>query len=227
MKVFLLSLALLIPALHLQAEGTFYRYLQDAASQDDAEAQCILGLVCRDGWSGTIKPGSIVAKWRELAKEMHDERPELLLRVLAKESVPVLRDEAKAIAWLGSAAGHGDNYAQVILGDMLLEGDGVTANWLGGTEWMKKSADAGFAPAQFRLGLIYMVGDASLPMDQIESLAWFIVAAASGSKPAQEYRDERTQLLGREIARLAIKRSGMLSSRNDGKKHPAPDLASN
>jgi TPR repeat protein len=210
MKVILLSLALLAPALPVQGEGPFSRYLLASANQGEAESQFILGLAYRDGWEGTIKSGSTAAKWRDLAAELGDQRPSLVFGLLQKEEDRIMKDGAEAVRWLSVAAGQGDDYARVILGDMLLEGDGVPADWRGGTEWIRKSANAGFAPAQFRLGLIYMVGDESTPRNEIEALAWFIVAAESGSKTAQAYRDERTQLLGRDVARLAIKRSRTL-----------------
>jgi len=215
MKVFLLSLALLAPALPGRAEGSFFRYLLQSADHGEAESLFVLGVAQRDGWDGTIKSGSIAAKWCDLAAELGDQRPSLVLGLLQKEGDRVMKDEAKAVRWLSLAASRGDNYARVILGDMLLEGDGVPADWHNGMELIKKSAAAGFAPAQFRLGLIYLVGDQSTPKNEIDALAWFIVAAEGGSKPAEEFRDERTQQLGREVARLAIKRSRALLAKSD------------
>lgn len=216
MKVLLLSLALLVPALPGQAEGFFMRYLRETAGQGEAESQFILGLAYSDGWDGTIKAGSTAAKWRELAAELGDLRPLLVTGLLRKEKARVEPDQAKALQWLTSAAERGDNYAQVILGDKLLEGDGVPADWLRGAGWIKNAATAGFAPAQLRMGVIYLVGGASTPKDEIEALAWFILAAESGSKIAQEFRDERTLSLGREVARLAIKRSRTILAPNEG-----------
>ena len=207
MKVLLLSLALLTPVLPVQAEVSFIRYLQESASQGEAESQFILGLTYRDGWEGTIKSCSIADRWRTLAAELDDQRPAFVFALLQKENDRVQKDEAKAVQCLTQAAGQGEDYARVLLGEMLLEGNGVPADWRSGTEWIKKAAQAGFAPAQFRLGVIYLVGDATTPKDDIEALAWFIVAAAAGSKPALQFRDERTKLLGREAARLAILRT--------------------
>jgi TPR repeat protein len=186
------------------------KYLLQSADHGEAESLFVLGAAHRDGWDGTIRAESIVAKWCALAAELGDQRPALVLGLLQKEGDRVLKDEAKALKWLNLAAVQGDNYARVILGEMLLEGDGVPADWRSGTEWIKKSAVAGFAPAQFRLGLICMVGDESTPRNEIDALAWFIVAAEAGSKPAEEYRDAQTRQLGREAARLAIRRSRSL-----------------
>lgn len=225
MKVILLSLALLAPALTLRAGGSFFSYLQQSADQGEAESQFVLGLAHRDGWDGIIRIGSTTAKWCELAAELGDQRPALVLGLLQKAGERVSKDEAKAVKLLSEAAERGDNYARVILGDMLLEGDGVPADWRTGANLMIKSAGAGFAPAQFRLGLIYMVGDESTPKDDIESLAWFIVAAEAGSKPAEEFRDERTQLLGPEVARLAIKRSRTLLVKDENQQRSQAELA--
>ncbi len=141
---------------------------------------------------------------------MDDHRPELVFGLLQKGGERIIQDATKAVECLTLAADQGDNYAQVILGEMLLEGNGVPANWRSGTEWIRKSANAGFPPAQFRLGVIYLVGDESAPKNEIEALAWFILAAEAGSETARVFRDERTQSLGHEAAYLAVKRSRTL-----------------
>lgn len=194
----------------MQAGIPFWRYLLESADLGETESQFILGLAYKDGWKAITQPDSAAAKWRSLAAELGDQRPSLMLGRLQREIERIEKDEAEAVKWLNLAARRGDDYARVILGEMLLEGDGVPADWRSGVEWIRLSADAGFAPAQYRLGIIYLVGDESTPKNEVEALAWFILAAESGSKLAQEYRDARTQLLGREVARLAVKRSRTL-----------------
>lgn len=207
LKLFLLSLALLALIPPVQAERTYWRQLQESAATGETEAQLVLSLAYRDGWDGTIRPGTLAARWRDIAAELDDSRPGLVLALLQREKEPVPADGAAAVHWLNEAAGRGEPYAQVILGELLLEGDGVPADWRQGAGWMTKSAAAGFAPAQLRLGVIYLVGDETLPRNEIEALAWFILAAESGSRAAVAYRDEHTELLGREAARLAVLRS--------------------
>lgn len=224
MKIFVLSLTLLLPALPVLAKNSFLDYLVQTADRGEAESQFVLGLVSHDGWEGSIKPGSIAEKWRNLATEMDDRRSALVLGLLQREDGRVAQNRDEAMKLLGLSAGQGDNYARVILGDMLLEGDGVPVDWSRGAEWIRKSASEGFAPAQFRLGLIYLIGDKTTPKDEIEALAWFIVAADAGSKLAQEYRDERTQLMGREAAREAIRRSRtlLIKAGESKKDHQSP-----
>jgi hypothetical protein len=209
-KAALLALTLLAPVLLARAEGPFYQYLRHSAESGDAESQFILGVAYRDGWEGDLKPGTVAAKWRELAAELDDHRPVLVLGLLRQEQVRIHRDERSALQLLNQAAAMGENYARVILADMLLEGDGVPADWRHGAELIRTSAAEGFPPAQYRLGLLYLVGGEGTPKDEVEALAWFIIAADAGLRNAVEFRDERTQMLGREIARLAIKRSRTL-----------------
>jgi len=206
-KVLLLSLAILAPVLPLQAEVSFFHYLVETAKQGEAESEFILGMTYCDGWEGVIRTGTVAARWCELAAELGDQRPVFVFNLLQRSPDRIKPDRAEAIKWLTAAADRGDNYARVILGEMLLEGDGVPADWRHGAEWIHKSAAAGFAPAQFRLGVIYLVGDAATPKNPVEALAWFIVAAEAGSKPAVDFRDEQTAKLGRELARLAVLRS--------------------
>ena len=206
----MLSLVFLAATLPSQAESSFFRHLEQSAGRGTAESQFILGLAYRDGWQGTVKSGSAAAKWYDLAAELGDKRPLLVFGLLQKGEDRVEKNEATALKWLNLAADSGDNYACVILGEMLLEGNGVPADWKRGTEWIRKSAQTGFAPAQARLGIICLVGDESTPKDEIEALAWFIVAAESGSRAAQAYRDQRAHLLGPEAFRLAMERTRTL-----------------
>lgn len=210
MKTLLLSLVLLVPASSGATEGSFFRYLQATADLGDAESQLVLGLAHRDGWDGAIKPDSALAKWRELAGELGDHRAFLLLGLLQRETQGLAKNSSAALRWIETAADRGDDYARVILGDMLLEGDGVRADWRRGVALFEKSANAGFAPAQFRLGIVYLVGHEATPQNEIEALAWFIIAAEAGSEIAAAYRDERTQVLGKATARQAVLRSRTL-----------------
>lgn len=221
MKTLFLLLVLLASLVPVQAGLPFFPYLQQTASDGDAESQLILGLAYRDGWNGDIKADSFVAKWHNLAVELHDQRPNLLLRRLLQQTERLAQDNETAQKWLSLAAEQGDDYARVILGEMLLEGNGVPSDWIKGAEWIQKSAATGFVPAQFRMGLVYLVGGKTTPQNDVEALAWFIVAAESGSKVAKEFRDEQTQLLGREIARLAIKRSRVLLVRTGSVQNTA------
>lgn len=215
LKVSLLSLAILALAPLAPAELPYLRQLEASADAGEAEAQFILGLAYRDGWDGTVKSGTIAARWCALADELGDQRPAFVFTLLQRARDRVAKDEVRALRCLRDAAERGDDYARVILGELLLEGNGVPVDWRHGAEWIRKSAQAGFAPAQFRLGVIYLVGDAALPKDEIEALAWFIVAAEAGSKTAGEFRDERMGHLDRAAVERARERSRALRGKGD------------
>lgn len=127
-------LALLVPALPAQAKLPFLQYLHASASQGEAESQFILGLAYRDGWEGTLKTGTIAAHWCDMAAELGDQRPELVFGLLQQEHVRVTPDPAKAVDCLTRAAAQGNDYARVILGEMLMEGNGVPVDWRNGSE---------------------------------------------------------------------------------------------
>lgn len=211
----MLSLAILAPALSVPAAGSFFGYLVQTANAGEAESQFILSLTYWDGWDGKIRAGSTAAHWCDLAAELGDHRPNFVFGLLQREKDRIKPDGGEALKWLNRAAECGDDYARVILGEKLLEGDGVPADWKRGAEWISKSAHAGFSPAQFRLGVIYLVGDSVTPRNEVEALAWFILAAEAGSKPAQSYRDQQTTRLGREVARLAVIRSRALRGKGE------------
>lgn len=215
-KLLLVALALGLPVLTGQAATSFLKYLEVTANEGEAESQLVLGLAYQDGWDGTLKPGTIAFRWRELAAEARDLRPSFVLGLLKNEKAPVAKDAARALGWLNAAADHGDNYAQVLLGEMWLQGLGVPFDWSRGAERIRQAALAGFPPGQYRLGIVYLVGDAATPKDEVEALAWFIVAAEAGLPAARELRDQQTKLLGRDVARLAIKRSRVILGKDGG-----------
>jgi uncharacterized protein len=206
----MLALALSLTVLPGQAATSFIKYLEVTANEGEAESQLVLGLTYLDGWDGTLKPGMLTYHWYELATEAGDPRPSFVLRLLLKVKDPIAKNAARAMQCLNAAADLGDNYAQVLLGEMWLQGHGVPADWRRGSERIRQAALAGFPPGQFRLGIIYLLGNSATPKDDVEALAWFIVAAESGSPGAIELRDEQTKLLGRDIARLAVMRSRVI-----------------
>lgn len=59
----------------------------------------------------------------------------------------------------------------------------------------EKIGRRGFAPAQFRLGFVCLVGEEAGTKNEIEALAW----RRGGSKCAEEFLDEQTQKFGRGV----------------------------
>ena len=84
------------------------------------------------------------------------------------------KDFATALVWFRKAADQGQAIAQLILGAMYAEGEGVPKDDQQALYWYRKAADQGQAEAQFNLGLMYANGQ-GVPKDdqqaQVPSLA--------------------------------------------------------
>ena len=61
-----------------------------------------------------------------------------------------------------------------------------SANCAESLNWLRKAAEQGYSPAQYQLGLLYLLGR-KLPMDEVQALDWFRKADQSGSNPDAQY----------------------------------------
>jgi len=67
---------------------------------------------------------------------------------------------------------------------LYLSGKGVTKNEKMATELIRKSAEAGYAEAQYQLGLCLETGQ-GVEKDKDEALRWYRLAAEQGNAAAQ------------------------------------------
>jgi len=81
-------------------------------------------------------------------------------------------------------AQQGNARAQVNLGLMYYQGEGVPRDYQEALKWWRKAADQGDADAQFNLGLSYEKG-LGVPQDYQEAFKWFQMAAGQGDAAAQ------------------------------------------
>ena len=87
-------------------------------------------------------------------------------------------DSIKAKAEQGNAD------AQVILGFMYANGEGVPQNDIEAARWYRMAAEQGNADAQVILGFMYANGE-GVPQNDIEAARWFRMAAEQGYAKAQ------------------------------------------
>ncbi len=78
----------------------------------------------------------------------------------------------------------GDVYAQVELGDMYADGDGVEQDFAEAAKWYRNAADKGYHLAQYLIGGLYKEGK-GVPQDDDEAVKWFRKAAAQGLRDAK------------------------------------------
>ncbi|MBQ1466141.1 MAG: sel1 repeat family protein [Eubacteriaceae bacterium] len=75
------------------------------------------------------------------------------------------------------AAEMGNKYAQNLLGECYMLGDGVEMDFEKAFSWFEKAAQQDYAPAQVSIGQFYENGWDVVPEDKEEAVCWFTKAA--------------------------------------------------
>ena len=81
-------------------------------------------------------------------------------------------------------AQQGNMDAQMGLGNLYFNGDGVSKNYKEAAKWWRKSAEQGHSGAQFNLATLYDRGEGVL-QDYKEAVKWYRLSAANGFTSAQ------------------------------------------
>src|ERR1043165_6239996 len=93
-------------------------------------------------------------------------------------------DYALAARLLRPLAEQGLAEAQVRLGFMYGQGQGVPQDYQEAAKWTRRAAEQGLADAQFDLGVMYGQGQ-GVPQDHQEAAKWYRKAAEQGHERAQ------------------------------------------
>lgn len=99
-------------------------------------------------------------------------------------------DLTTALQELLPCANAGDREAQLLVGKMLLEGQGIAENKAEGVRWIRKAAEQGLPEAQFAMGEQYYLGDhydstKDAGKDNSIAMEWFRKAADQDHTGAQ------------------------------------------
>ena len=90
--------------------------------------------------------------------------------------------------------------AQLRLGLMNYDGEGVPKNNAEAVKWFRLSAEQGNAEAQLGLGILYEQG-LGVPEDYVLAYAWYNLASAQGNEQARDVKDDlRTRMTPDQIA---------------------------
>ena len=89
-------------------------------------------------------------------KALSDDNPhqhiaEARIGDLYREGAGVERDMAKVVEWYKKSAGHGYDFAMLVLGDIYMEGDGIEQDIEEAKRWYEKAKEAGNEEAEQRL----------------------------------------------------------------------------
>lgn len=93
-------------------------------------------------------------------------------------------DYATALHFLRPLAEQGHAAAQLHLGGMYWNGDGVAQDYAQAVAWFRKSAEQGNASAQFNLGDLHEEG-LGVPQDYVQAVSWYRKSAEQGNARAQ------------------------------------------
>jgi uncharacterized protein len=87
-------------------------------------------------------------------------------------------DYATALRLWRPLAEQGNAVAQVLLGGLYEDGQGVPQDYAAAAAWYRKGAEQGAAGAQYSLGHMYENGK-GVPQDYVQAHKWFNLAAAN------------------------------------------------
>ena len=99
-------------------------------------------------------------------------------------------DAETATRELKKSARAGNVAAQVLLGDLHMNGEGVPHNYSMAETWYRLAADAGNAEGQYKLALMYQ-NRLGLPLDLKQAREWLMKAAALGHWQARKTLEKK------------------------------------
>jgi TPR repeat protein len=155
-------------------------WLRLAAAQGDARAPIMLAQMCQQGRLHDSE--TPVHEWFETAAAAGDSTAAFNLAVCLAEGVSVPRDEARALYWLGQAAGTLPQ-AQYWAARMQADGRGGAVDEAAAARNFLVAAEAGLPEAQASLAELYLNGR-GVPRDPAAALHWFRRAAEAGHSGA-------------------------------------------
>ncbi|MDR1695416.1 MAG: SEL1-like repeat protein [Endomicrobium sp.] len=190
------------------------KWYKEAAEQGLAEAQYILASMYSAGRE-IGRNYTEAARWYENAAEQGHAEAQYTTGGLYNADNGVKKDRAEAIKWYTRAAEQGHTKSQYQLGSMYLGsefsgGEGTEKDLAEAEKWLKrasargdksakqklekvaffeqtkKSAEAGNAESQFKLGKIYLNQYGGFGYDRDKAAAWLKKSAEQGHKEAEE-----------------------------------------
>jgi uncharacterized protein len=165
-------------------EAEAVKWYRRAAEQNDAGAQCALG-VCYANGQGVAKDEAEAVKWFGKAAEQNDALAQYNLGIACHDGRGVAKHEAEAVKWFRKAAEQNYAKAQNNLGSCYYNGQGVAKDEAEAVKWFRKAAEQKCAGAQYNLGAAYYYGQ-GVAKDEAEAVRWYRRAAQQNYPGAQD-----------------------------------------
>jgi TPR repeat protein len=109
------------------------------------------------------------------------------------------QDYSAALQLCRPLAEQGDARAQLSLGGMYYNGQGVQQDYSEAAKWTRKAAEQGYAPAQAHFGVLYWNGQ-GVQQDVVLAYMWLSLAAANEPDAVRERDLAASQMTQDEIA---------------------------
>jgi len=157
------------------AEAALY-WFGKAADSGDGRAALEAGMLYEMGM-GAPQDDARAAQWYQRAVTLGEGGGKDHLKRLASRPARIAAFEARYKA----KAEAGDGAALFAMSNAYLEGDPYAPDDAAAAAWLTRSAEAGYVPAQSRLGLLFLNGEAGVKRDDAAGFDWLIKARAGGS----------------------------------------------
>ena len=129
-----------------------------------------------------------------------------------------LQAQTPEIDELRTQAEQGDAAAQVNLGNMYANGEGVPPDDAEAMRWYRLAADQGNTSAQFNLGFMYITGE-GVPQDYVQAHMWFNLAASRRTGEDRELAVENRDIAADQLTPAALNEAQRLAREWDA-AHP-------
>lgn len=179
-------------------------WLLSAATQDNVNAQQMLGQIYLNGSYGIDKNSAVAAQWLQPLAEAGDPAAQFDMALAYMIGGTLEPSPETAVGWLQMASQYGHSNAQHLLARCYLSGYGVEKNPSEAALWFSKSAQQGIAQSQNDLGSLYVKGlgvNKNLGM----AMAWFSISEANGFATAKINKSRLVPSLSAEDKEAAIR----------------------
>jgi hypothetical protein len=116
------------------------------------------------------------------------------------------------------AATDGKPEAQMLLGQLYFNGEGVEKDIKAALYWYEKAATQDFADAQYRLGSLYFDGKHNIPKDYDKAYQWLQMALENGNKKAKPKVENLFKLDSGKVVNLSESLDVLQEVANKGNK---------
>jgi TPR repeat protein len=160
-------------------------WLLQAASQNNAEAQYLVGSAYNDGISGFSQDRSKAMELYLMAANQGHPGSQVKIGEFHLHGYnDLLKNEWAALEWFLKAAEQGDSQGQKFAGNVY-ENVLDPPNSLKAMKWYRQAAQQGCQESQFALGFMYDHGNICVNLDYSKAYKWYLMAAKQGQANAQ------------------------------------------